>query len=620
MGLVDFHSGFNAGFMSSGDEFGSVSREPYSCALGGRRYLIDESGNFDWKYGSVPLLDPNSSYLANTLIDETGEATTNRTAGWRRTVKDWSKGAGQTHLDFTESDSARFRSSLNVNPWERWELSLLDYADAGPGPTYTRLVSAGDLVFWCDDTLVYRIESSFIVDHTTFNGWSGVFAPSSPPLDLTSDGELVYVATSGGVETWDGFVIGSHSATAAEVIAWAKSRIIAGQDSILYEMLPATPATTLLDTGIANWTWDAIADGDTQIFAVGWDGVRSNLYGIGIESDGSTLSAPTPINTFPNGERVYTLQTYLGFVLIGTSLGVRLAQEDANGKLVIGSLIEAGTVTDFAAWGSFVWFTWSNHTTDPTGAVWTGLGRLDMRILNGDAPAYATDLAVKLGDGGLVGSTGEVGRVCVAPGSQRLLFLIESGGIGVQMDTPADVGWVDSGEYTWSLSDPKLADWLRVDYDPIVNGEVVAYIIADGVETSLGTVPDTGQVSAQQARGRRLETRLKLLPSTDPLEESVIVHSWTVSVRPTPKLAQQFTVPLQIEERDFIRQTEYGRDVAEELQHFRDLRSSQATVRYQARGWSAQVTVTDFEYRPRQGSEDNASEPGVCLVLLTTVV
>ena len=83
------------------------------------------------------------------------------------------------------------------------------------------------------------------------------------------------------------------------------------------------------------------------------------------------------------------MQGYAGFVLIGSSKGVRFAVPGGNANLTIGALIETDeAVRCFEGQGPHVWFGWSNFET-----THYGLGGSPRSLLQRRArPAYAADI------------------------------------------------------------------------------------------------------------------------------------------------------------------------------------------------------------------------------------
>ena len=182
-------------------------------------------------------------------------------------------------------------------------------------------------------------------------------------------------------------------------VGWVRGRLVAADRQFLYEITApgGTPisGSALNDAfGNVNWRWTAITESVSKIYVAGYSGLVSQIFWIQpIGNDPSAaLGPPVPAGPpMPTGEVINTMIGYLGFLVIGTSKGIRVATEDQAGNLTVGAVTEIpGGVT--ALWGNdrFVWFSWTNFDDSST-----GLGRIDLSVFppeNVSAPAYASDL------------------------------------------------------------------------------------------------------------------------------------------------------------------------------------------------------------------------------------
>src|SRR3974390_2427501 len=74
------------------------------------------------------------------LTNVPGEGTVNSEGLWRRSAIDWHYGAGQPYFDRKGSSDERFSTSKGVNPWMKWELSLLSDTKQVLADTHTTQV------------------------------------------------------------------------------------------------------------------------------------------------------------------------------------------------------------------------------------------------------------------------------------------------------------------------------------------------------------------------------------------------------------------------------------------------------------------------------------------------
>src|SRR5438128_99373 len=90
-------------------------------ALDGRKYLLDLQFPPDaFKHESIPLIRRTFD-----TTSKPGEGSINPEDLWRRTQETWHLGAGQVFADRDTSIEGRFYSSKGVNPWTKWQLTLL---------------------------------------------------------------------------------------------------------------------------------------------------------------------------------------------------------------------------------------------------------------------------------------------------------------------------------------------------------------------------------------------------------------------------------------------------------------------------------------------------------------
>jgi hypothetical protein len=106
----------------------------------------------------------------------------------------------------------------------------------------------------------------------------------------------------------------------------------------------------------------SITSSGAAIYVAGYAGIQSNIYKFTLESTGAmpTLTSAITAAEMPVGETVFKISYYLGYMCIGTSKGVRIAQvSDQNGSIAYGPLIFETTqpVYDFAFRDKFIWCT-----------------------------------------------------------------------------------------------------------------------------------------------------------------------------------------------------------------------------------------------------------------------
>jgi hypothetical protein len=175
-----------------------------------------------------------------------------------------------------------------------------------------------------------------------------------------------------------------------------KDRIVLCVNNSVYEL--ATNATTL-PTAIftnpnTNYHYTSVAASGPAIYTAGHSGIYSTIQKYTLNTSGvmPTLTSAVVAAELPAGEIIEKLYYYLGYIAIGTSKGVRIADiNDQDGSLNYGPLIleTSQPVYDFAARDHYVW------ASTGIGALDGGLTRIDLNNqLETLRFAYANDLQV----------------------------------------------------------------------------------------------------------------------------------------------------------------------------------------------------------------------------------
>jgi len=177
-----------------------------------------------------------------------------------------------------------------------------------------------------------------------------------------------------------------------------KDRIILCVNNKVYEL--ATNSTSLpspvYTNPNTNYHYTSVAASGPAIYTAGHSGIYSTIQKYTLTTSGAmpTLTQAVVAAEFPTGEIVEKLYYYLGYMMIGTSKGVRVATiNDQDGSLAYGPLVveTSQPVYDFIARDRFVW------CTSGIGALDAGLIRIDLgQSIEGEPLrfAYANDLQV----------------------------------------------------------------------------------------------------------------------------------------------------------------------------------------------------------------------------------
>lgn len=573
----------------------------FPIALGGHPYQLYSAQEGLFVHETIPHQRPT-----NFTNAELGERALHPDAGWRVSGRTWHKGAGQRHLDLSDSDEARFWQSKGVDCWTKWQMTLLNGTlnKKSTANTNLPLVTAGSYLYVGDGQQAY-----WTTDLTTWT--SAVIHHGLGPTtvySLCSDGNNVFAAlgANGISVTTRGAVVSTlwNGGVAATLVAWVKGRVMAAAGPAIYNPVLATTPVALFTHANSDFQWVGFADGDSQIYAAGYSGDKSELYRIGINTDGSSLAAPIISGRLPDGEVVTGLDSYLGFILIGTSKGVRTAVVVGNGDLRIGGLIQtAGSVTCFEGQDHFVWFGWPAF--DSTSS---GLGRMDLAVLN-DEPAYASDLMATV--------SGAVTSVVTF--NNKRVFGVAGSGVWAEDVVPVPTGFFDTGIITYDIADPKIAFLIITRHQaPLAAGaHVIALASDDNGFTTLGPVVLNGDVSAREARAEQYEVRHTFNPIAS---VAPILRRYTLLSTPAPNSAQKLTVPIHLSETQMNQfGQDFNFDIYAEWTYLTGLRDSRQVVVYQEGVESFTVTMTDYKWVPHDRTVDQKWWNGLFIAELTTV-
>jgi hypothetical protein len=145
------------------------------------------------------------------------------------------------------------------------------------------------------------------------------------------------------------------------VIEYVKERIVMCANDKVYEFSSGASAlpTAVYTHSDDDHIFTSITASGSAIYIAGYSGIQSNIYKFTLNTAGvmPTLTSAITAAEMPVGEVIYKIYYYLGYMMIGTSKGIRVATVDADGSITYGPLIVSTEqpVYDFAARDNFVW-------------------------------------------------------------------------------------------------------------------------------------------------------------------------------------------------------------------------------------------------------------------------
>jgi hypothetical protein len=285
------------------------------------------------------------------------------------------------------------------------------------------------------------------------------------------------------------FKINSYLFTDGKVaMEWVKGRIILAADNKVYEL---TPSTSSLPSPIfthpnTSYTFTSIAESGAAIYVAGYAGTQSSIYKFTLSDAGAITSLTSAVVSaqMPDGELVYAIKQYLGYMMIGTSKGIRAAIiSPDDGSISYGPLIAETEqpVYDFTFRDRFCWAT--ANVNDKAGLI-----RIDLsEQISPLRFAYAHDLFKDI-DGK------ECKGVAFLGTSDRKIFSVNSDYNYIEAATRlVENGYLRTGFIRYATIESKYFKFLKVRGDldggninvnTITNKEVDTFLYNVSSETT----------------------------------------------------------------------------------------------------------------------------------------
>lgn len=618
--------GFSDPFLSGG----TIPPDDLSlpCSIGGRAFNLDLASQ-QFSRRSVQLLNTQQASGPGDTASLSPEV-------WRRAVESWHSGAGQRRLDREDSIDTRFFASVGVDPWTKYQLSLLPEVTsllALSGGETAILRSIGATLFVIRSTTV-RVYTD-AVNSTSFTSE----AIANPPIGATCDGEVLYILDNTGVihtyntttATWNHALatVASFVPTRA-MIAYVKGFLLVGNGATLFDYTtPGTPVT-IMTHRLSGWWWRAACEGTSVVYILGGIGDRWHVLRASVKTTGAGLDPPIVATTLPEGEFAYTVASYLGYVLIGCHLGWRFAVPDGSGNLTYGQVIKTPhPVKCFEGQDRFVWFGLSISAGDPASAtvydsdVWTetcGLGRADLStFINTLTPAAASDLQAPAD---VFGTTTDVVTVgSEANGLGLRVFSVtgaSAGGVYIQAATKVASGWLRQGPVTFNSADKKKGLYGQAFHEAL-DGEIDVQVSVDGKDfvsighnsapgsTTLGNMPFNESFSTVEYK--YVLTR-DVVTTNGPRLARTEFRAVNI-----PGRATEWRIPIMVAENNSFSTLTFTRDVESDYDYLVGLVQSreQFTYREGDRSWS--LHATDFLWQPSHLTADGGTYQGTFILV-----
>ena len=436
------------------------TNEAYDVAVGGLPFFYAISDARPYIRQTAPFSKEQSD-----IGTEPGEQSL--TGWWLRSQSSFHNGTGIKFYDPSagESVSHRFADSDNVDVWTKGQATLLKETANMTGVTsgIYKLISVVD---GSTNKIVAWTPANTTIKNYTASGTAVTYSDvvtaglDTATLAVATDGAHLFVADNDHIYTGEidtptsGYTEYYNTGSERVVMAWVKQRLVAGIGASIYELTAAKGSSHALPTATythpnSDWIWSSISEGGSAIYASGYLGGNSAIYKFVLSTAGvmPTLTSGIVAAQLPIGEIVYKIESYLGYLMIGTNKGMRVASiSDTTGDLSYGPLIFEDTngVRDFAFRDRFVWAAGTVNSC-------AGLYRIDLGAeIESLRFAYAKDAYLST-------AAGYATSVDFVGNTDQIAFTTSgSHGIAIQSTTVlSSTGSITTGKIRFSTLEPK---------------------------------------------------------------------------------------------------------------------------------------------------------------------
>ena len=482
----------------------------YDIAIAGQPFFLETSDE-------TPYRRVTAQYRKQQLdtTREPGEQTL--TGWWIRSQSTFHLGQGVRFFEPAQDESLRFQYtySKGCDVWSKGQVTLLNdsvtgYATIGAIRTNNRPNQYARSIRWkisttnydgilvSDDYLIKKIDSAGTV--TAFQ----TYTAGTPVFSMCDDGVYAYWvinnASTGKVEVLkkllsdDSSVSATSMFTSASIIAtnavieFTKERLVMTVNNSVYEF--ATTAT-VLPTAVyshpnTGYIYTSITSSGTAIYLSGYSGIQSTIQKFTLTTAGAmpTLTSAITAAELPVGEVVYKIYYYLGYMAIGTNLGIRIAavSDTTDGAISYGPLLveTSQPCYDFAARDKFLWC--ATGVEGSPGVIRVNLGQEVSSLVF----AYAYDLYYP-------SVTSRVTTACAFLGNlDRLSYVSSNNGAtnGAVYSESATVKIAEAelrtGFIRYNTLENKIFKLLTPRFNTTDGGLSILSVAADGTEFNLG--------------------------------------------------------------------------------------------------------------------------------------
>jgi hypothetical protein len=543
----------------------------YDVAFAGYPFLLSTGDE-------TPYRRVTAQYRKNQvdMTREPGEQTL--TGWWLRSQSSFHLGQGIKFFEPQQDESLRFQFtySKGLDVWTKGQATLLkdvsSYSSVTNGLQTNKRpyqsarsirYSSKDAVLVWDGYKIDKVEA----DGTVISFVSYTPGTDYPILSVCDDGTFAYWVTNkvgtnrlqvnkrpldSSSAATEMFTSATITATNA-VIEFTKERLVMAVNNSVYEFAISAVAlpTAVYSHPNASFTYTSITSSGAAIYLSGYNGIQSTIQKFTLTTTGAmpTLTSAITAAELPVGEVVFKVYYYLGYMAIGTNLGLRVADVSvSDGSIAYGPLIFTSEqpVYDVAGYDKYLWC-----TTNVDGAP--GISRVDLGQQVGTQLvfAYAWDLY----DPTL---TGFYTTACAFVGNtDRLAFVTSNNGttngkVYIQELTRlTPTGTMRIGYIRYNTLEHKIFKLLQPRYDT-TNGALNVYSIDSTNNEYLIGAFDQGAVITEvgipypNTPQQYLGFKFEMARSTSNTSSGPLFTGYQVQVLPSIKRQRLIQYPVEL--------------------------------------------------------------------------
>jgi hypothetical protein len=475
----------------------------YDTAIGGMPFIYAISD-------ARPYIRQTAPFRKEQFDNQTEPGEQSLTGWWIRSQQSFHGGDGITFYDPAQTsanspDHYRFADSKGVNVWDQGKVTLLNNVDAGHNTT-GQIKSNGRpnqqirSIKWSTSSGILLMDE-YDVDKISSNGTVTHFVDynsgtDTPVFAICDDGTFAYWVTNTATKKTvykkaltltstdaDTKMFDEVGLVSNAIMEYVKERIVMCADNKVYEFAPSASAmpTAVYTHPSTTHVYTSIAASGAAIYVAGYNGIQSTIIKFTLSTAGvmPTLTSAITAAELPVGEIVHKIHYYLGYMMIGTNKGIRVAQvSDQDGSISYGPLIveTLQPCYDFTSRDHYVWC-----ATGVAGEP--GVIRLDLSLqLEPLRFAYANDLYFS-------GVTGHQTTGCAfAAETDQLMFCTAAttSTVGyVYYEDESELmpsGYLQTGYIRYNTLEPKNFKRLIARGDYTYGSMTLETVTADGTE------------------------------------------------------------------------------------------------------------------------------------------